>query len=240
MFQSSLKLTRTIKATGENGACDRMSISEYLGLAICHAVQTRRSLLSRVVERAGGDTSSVRRPLLYPTWQGASPSAVTTGLLDPAGVAAAVVVSAVAGLAGAGTALAIQAGHAVRERGWFPGGVLSVDLHCYDEASVEAGPALDALLRAVGIAAEHIPPGAEERAGLYRSVLAQVGGPVLVIADNTSSEAQVRLLVPGPGPHRVVVTSRRTPGRAAAGCHGPGRGGGGDAAGRGAARRPAR
>ena len=34
--------------------------------------------------------------------------------------------------------------------------------------------------------------------------------PVLVIADNASSEAQVRPLLPGPGPHRVIVTSRHT------------------------------
>ena len=50
----------------------------------------------------------------------------------------------------------------------------------------------------------------EERAGLYRSVLAQISEPVLVIADNASSEAQVRPLLPGRGPHRVVVTSRHT------------------------------
>jgi hypothetical protein len=31
---------------------------------------------------------------------------------------------------------------------------------------------------------------------------------MLVIADNASAEAQVRPLLPGPGPHRVVVTSR--------------------------------
>ena len=48
--------------------------------------------------------------------------ATMTGLLDPAGAAGAVVVSAVAGLAGVGkTALAVQAGHAARERGWFRG-----------------------------------------------------------------------------------------------------------------------
>jgi len=132
-------------------------------------------------------------------------------LLDPAGDAGAVVVSAVAGLAGVGkTALAVQAGYAARQAGWFPAGVLFVDLHGYDDAPVEPGQALDALLRALGIAAEHIPPGAEQRAGLYRSVLAQISDPVLIIADNASSEAQVRLLLPGLGPHRVVVTSRHT------------------------------
>ena len=45
---------------------------------------------------------------------------------------------------------------------------------------------------------------------MYRSVLAQITEPVLVIADNASSEAQVRLLLPGTGPHRVLVTSRHT------------------------------
>ena len=137
--------------------------------------------------------------------------AVLAGLLDPAGAAGPVVVSAVAGLAGVGkTTLAVQAGHAARRRGWFGGGVLFIDLHGYDESPVEPGQALDALLRALGVAAERIPPGLQERAGLYRSVLAEIGDPVLVIADNASSEAQVRPLLPGAGPHKVVVTSRHT------------------------------
>ena len=137
--------------------------------------------------------------------------AVLSGLLDPSGSAGPVLVSAVAGLAGVGkTTLAVQAGHAAQERGWCRGGVLFLDLHGYDEAPVEPGQALDALLRALGVPAEHIPPGVEERAGLYRSVLAEIAGPVLVIADNASSEAQVRPLLPGTGRHRVLVTSRHT------------------------------
>ena len=137
--------------------------------------------------------------------------AVLAGLLDPAGAAGPVLVSAVAGLAGVGkTTLAIAAGHAAVRRGWFGGGVLVLDLHGYDEAAVEPGQALDALLRALGVPAEHIPPTAGERAGLYRSVLAQAGEPVLVIADNASAEAQVRPLLPGTGPHKVLVTSRHT------------------------------
>jgi tetratricopeptide (TPR) repeat protein len=137
--------------------------------------------------------------------------AVLAGLLDPGGLAGPVVVSAVAGLAGVGkTTLAVAAGHAARRRGWFGGGVLFIDLHGYDEAPVEPAQALDALLRALGVPTEHIPPGVEERAGLYRSVLAQVSEPVLVIADNASSEAQVRPLLPGENPHKVLVTSRHT------------------------------
>jgi tetratricopeptide (TPR) repeat protein len=137
--------------------------------------------------------------------------AVLAGLLDPGGADGPVLVSAVAGLAGVGkTTLAIAAGHTAIQRGWFPGGVLFIDLHGYDQAPVEPARALDALLRALGVPAEHIPPGTEERAGLYRSVLAQAAGPVLVIADNASSEAQVRPLLPGGGPHAVLVTSRHT------------------------------
>jgi tetratricopeptide (TPR) repeat protein len=133
------------------------------------------------------------------------------GLLDSAGDGSAVVVSAVAGLAGVGkTALALQAADAARQAGWFPGGVLFLNLHGYDESPVQPGQALEALLRALGMPGEHIPPGDEERAGLYRSVLAQVPGAVLVIADNASAEAQVRPLLPGPGRHRVLVTSRHT------------------------------
>jgi len=121
------------------------------------------------------------------------------------------VVPAVSGLAGVGkTTLAVQAGHAARAQGWFGGGMLFIDLHGYDQAPVEPGQALDGLLRALGVPAEHIPPGAEQRAGLYRSVLARITEPVLVVADNACSEAQVRLLLPGAGPHKVLVTSRHT------------------------------
>ncbi len=132
------------------------------------------------------------------------------GLLDPAAEAGAIAVSA-AGLAGVGkTALAVAAGHAARQRGWFAGGVLFIDLHGYDAAPVAPGQALDALLRALGVPAEHIPPDADGRAGMYRSALAGLGEPVLIIADNASAEEQVRPLLPGGGPHRVVVTSRHT------------------------------
>ena len=56
--------------------------------------------------------------------------AVLAGILDPAVSAESAVVSAVAGLAGVGkTALAVLAGHAAVRCGWFPGGVLFIDLH---------------------------------------------------------------------------------------------------------------
>ena len=134
--------------------------------------------------------------------------AMLAGLLDPA---AACLVVSVAGLAGAGkTTLAVRAGHAARERGWFGGGVLFIDLHGYDDLPVGPWQAFDALLRALRVPAERIPPSVEERAWLYRSVLAQIPDPVLLIADNASSEAQMRPLLPGTGRHKVMVTSRHT------------------------------
>ncbi|MFH9088192.1 tetratricopeptide repeat protein [Streptomyces sp. NPDC017673] len=130
--------------------------------------------------------------------------------LDPSGPGGeqAVLVTAVSGLGGIGkTALAVRAAYAAREAGWFPGGVLFVDLHGYDDAPVTADQALQSLLRALGVEPEHIPATADERAGLYRSVLAEREA-VLVLADNASSPEQVRPLLPGGSRHRVLVTSR--------------------------------
>lgn len=141
-----------------------------------------------------------------------------SGALGPSGCESgggseAVVVAAVSGLGGIGkTALAVQAGHEACGRGRFPGGVLFVDLHGYDEEPVTAGQALEALLRALGTEPEHIPAGLDARAALYRSALAVRGrerGAVLILADNASSPAQVRPLLPGGGAgHRLLVTSR--------------------------------
>ena len=116
-----------------------------------------------------------------------------------------------AGLPGVGkSTLAVQAGRASRDRGWFVGGVLVIDLHGYDDQRVEPGQAMDALLRAFGVPRDHMPsePAARER--LYRSTLTQLRDPILIIADNASSEAQIRPLLPGAGPHKVLITSRDT------------------------------
>ncbi|MFI1422603.1 SAV_2336 N-terminal domain-related protein [Streptomyces sp. NPDC020731] len=143
-------------------------------------------------------------------------TAVLLGALDPAGAqssgSAATLVAAVSGLGGIGkTALAVETAHLARERGWFPGGVLFIDLHGYDREPVTADRALQALLRALGTPPEHIPTTTDERAALYRSTLAaraQERGAVLVLADNASSSEQVRLLLPGGSRHHVLVTSR--------------------------------
>ncbi|GGV83756.1 tetratricopeptide repeat protein [Streptomyces griseoloalbus] len=136
--------------------------------------------------------------------------------LDPAGArpaeSAATLVAAVSGLGGIGkTALAVETAHLARERGWFPGGILFIDLHGYDREPVTADRALQALLRALGTPPEHIPTTTDERAALYRSTLAARAherGAVLVLADNASSPDQVRPLLPGDSRHHVLATSR--------------------------------
>jgi len=136
------------------------------------------------------------------------------GAFDPAGGEApgAVLVAAVSGLGGIGkTALAVEAAHEACGEGWFPGGVLFVNLHGYDDDRVTAEQALETLLRALGTPPEHIPNGVDARAALYRSVLRvreRELGAVLVLADNASAAEQVSPLHPGGVRHRLLATSR--------------------------------
>ncbi|GAA1014348.1 hypothetical protein Aple_079770 [Acrocarpospora pleiomorpha] len=135
-----------------------------------------------------------------------------------------VAVTAVGGLAGVGkTELAVQAAHAALARGWFPGGVLFVDLFGYDDARrLDPSQALDGWLRALGVPAEHIPPGVQDRARLYASVLAayaQQGRRILVVIDNAATHDQVQLLLPADGTTAAIVTSRHTLGMLSARLH---------------------
>ncbi|MER7946760.1 tetratricopeptide repeat protein [Streptomyces sp. NPDC096079] len=132
-------------------------------------------------------------------------------LLDPARDAGAAVGS-VAGLPGVGkTTLAHAVGHAALDKGWFTR-VQVVNLRGYDPNPVPPQDALEALLRALGVAADHIPPTLDERAGLYRSqldTLARDGERFLILADNASTSEQIRPLLPARH-HVVLVTSRHT------------------------------
>ncbi|MEU9070122.1 tetratricopeptide repeat protein [Streptomyces sp. NPDC048109] len=133
--------------------------------------------------------------------------------LDPdGGHSAAAPVASVSGLGGMGkTALAVETAYLSRERGWFAGGILFIDLHGYDREPVTADRSLRTLLHALGTPPEHMPTTTDERAALYRSTMAvraRERGGVLVLADNASSADQVRPLLPGDSRHRVLVTSR--------------------------------
>ncbi|MER7925942.1 tetratricopeptide repeat protein [Streptomyces sp. NPDC096057] len=126
-----------------------------------------------------------------------------------------VIVTAVGGLAGVGkTELALQSVHAARARGWFPGGVLFVDMFGYDDARrVEPAQALEGFLRALGVPGEHIPHGVQDRHRLYTSILASYareGRRILVVIDNAATHDQARALLPTDGVTGAIVTSRHT------------------------------
>ncbi|OIJ64755.1 hypothetical protein WN71_027035 [Streptomyces mangrovisoli] len=126
-----------------------------------------------------------------------------------------VVVTAVGGLAGVGkTELALQAARSARARGWFPGGVLFVDMFGYDDARrVAPAQALEGFLRALGIPGEHIPHDLQDRKRLYTSILASYarsGRRILVVIDNAATHDQARALLPTDGATAAIVTSRHT------------------------------
>ena len=124
----------------------------------------------------------------------------------PATPSPAVPITIVSGTAGVGkTALAVR--WARQAAGQFPDGQLYVNLRGYDPGQpVPPGEALAGFLRALGMAGQQVPPGDDERAAAYRSLLD--GRRVLVLLDNAASVEQVRPLLPGSPSCLVLVTSR--------------------------------
>lgn len=112
------------------------------------------------------------------------------------------------GMAGTGkTALAVHAAHRLAPR--FPDGQLFVNLHGHARTTppVEPGEALARVLRALGVPGERIPGHVDDRAALYRSVLAD--RKVLIVLDDAADEHQIHPLLPAGPDCQVIVTSRR-------------------------------
>jgi len=133
--------------------------------------------------------------------------AVLDGLSGTVGGAGTVVISAISGTAGVGkSALAVYWGH--RAAGWFPDGQLYVNLRGFEPAGAPVTPAaaLHGFLAALSVPPAQIPVSQDERAGLYRSLLA--GKRMLIVLDNACDTAQVRPLLPGGADSFVIVTSR--------------------------------
>jgi DNA-binding SARP family transcriptional activator/tetratricopeptide (TPR) repeat protein len=123
-----------------------------------------------------------------------------------AGQPSALMIAVVSGTAGVGkTALAVH--WARRAASAFPDGQLYVNLRGYDPGQpVLPADALAGFLRGLGVAGEDVPPGEDERAAAYRSLLN--ARRVLVVLDNAASVEQVLPLLPGSPSCLVLVTSR--------------------------------
>jgi tetratricopeptide (TPR) repeat protein len=124
-------------------------------------------------------------------------------LLRPGSPDQAVVITALAGMAGVGkTALAVHAAHRLRDR--YPEGQIYVDLRGADQVPLDPAGVLARMLRTLGVA--RTPDTLEERTEVFRSRLADRA--VLLLLDNAVTEQQVRPLLPGSPTCGVIVTSR--------------------------------
>lgn len=112
----------------------------------------------------------------------------------------------VTGIGGSGkTALAVHAGRRLAAR--FPDGLLFADLRGTGSRPLAPAEVLARFLRALGLPGSAIPAGLDERAALYRSMLAS--RTALVVLDDARDAAQVRPLLPGCSSCVSLVTSRK-------------------------------
>lgn len=109
------------------------------------------------------------------------------------------------------TALAVEAAHRARAKGWFPGGFLFVDLRGYDDNPATADQGVLALLDAMGVRGADLPPTTARQYDAYRTLLTERRDRTLLILDNASDPSQYLPLLPGTDHHRVLITSRDRP-----------------------------
>lgn len=88
----------------------------------------------------------------------------------------------------------------------FPDGQLYCDLRGMAAEQVETKEVLGRFLRALGIPGPMIPDSTDERAEMYRTILATKR--ILVVLDDAATQRQVVQLLPGGGSCAVIITSR--------------------------------
>ncbi len=111
----------------------------------------------------------------------------------------------VTGQGGVGkSALALRVAHQVR--GHFVDGQLFANLRGSSDAPAEPTDVLATFLRALGVDADRLPASVDDRASMYRTILA--GRRVIVVLDDAAGATQVAPLLPGEAQCAVLVTAR--------------------------------
>ncbi|MEO3976113.1 BTAD domain-containing putative transcriptional regulator [Streptomyces sp. CAU 1734] len=193
----------------------RRLLAEELGVDPCVELsQLQQRILRADAELAHTGEEDDRTPLIaqpaqlpatVPDFTGRASFVRELGGLLATAEGSVMAVSALAGIGGVGkTTLAVHVAHEARPR--FPDGQLYIDLQGAGSRAAEPVAVLGAFLRALGTADSAIPDSLDERAALYRSILA--GRRILVLLDNARDAAQIRPLLPGTAGCAALVTSR--------------------------------
>lgn len=188
-----------------------VAVVEALHPDLGYVTQWRQAL--RVITGEAHAAAQVRvqdtLPQDLPTFAGRV--AELEGLRRLATASRAVVISALAGMAGVGkTQLAVHVAHALHEEEPFDR-VLFVNLRGFhpdpSQPPADPGAVLDGFLRLLGVPGQHVPHQLEARTEAFRERLA--GTRSLVLLDNAADARQVAPLLPDVPGCVTLVTSRR-------------------------------
>ncbi|MQA11698.1 MAG: tetratricopeptide repeat protein [Pseudonocardiaceae bacterium] len=181
---------------------DELGIEPGAEVRACHEA----ILADTTADETAGDTDPVAVPAQLPgdvpgfVGRAEQIQGVVDHLAEQADLAKVVLI---AGAGGAGkSALAARLGHTVRGR--YREGQLYA--HLGGRQPAEPADVLAGFLGALGVPDSRIPVSTEQRAALFRSIVAE--RDVLVVLDDATSAEQVRPLLPGTARCAVLVTSR--------------------------------
>jgi DNA-binding SARP family transcriptional activator len=104
------------------------------------------------------------------------------------------------------SSIAVHASHGIASH--FPDGQLYADLHGGSSHPVGPMQVLERFLRALGVPGSYMPEGLDERAEVYRNLLA-ADRKILIVLDDAVSESQVAPLLPGSSASAMIITSRK-------------------------------